>query len=186
MKELRTLLTSVCLLLACHPSHAQEWSVATNAADWINLGTLNAEGSVATGRHTTLNVSARYNPWTFQDREGAQMQNRRQTYAVGVRFWPWYVYSGWWAGAKLQYEEYNRGGILEQSTEEGDAVGAGISAGYTLMVHRNFNLEFGAGIWGGWKDYTVYSCPRCGRITESGQKWFIAPNEILLSLVFIF
>ena len=63
MKRTLTLLT---LLLAfAFSASAQKWSVSTNIMDYVSLGTINAEGSVATGRHLTVNASARVNPWTF-------------------------------------------------------------------------------------------------------------------------
>lgn len=185
MKRTLTLLTL--LLVFAVSASAQKWSVSTNIMDYVSLGTLNAEGSVATGRHITLNASARVNPWTFfEEDNGRQMQNRHQTYAAGVRYWPWHIYSGWWFSAALQYQEYNRGGIISQSTEEGDAYGISPGAGYSLMLHENLNLDFGLSFWTGQKTYITYACPSCGRITEKGSKWFIMPNEIRVAIQYIF
>ena len=185
MKRTLTLLTL--LLVFAVSASAQKWSVSTNIMDYVSLGTLNAEGSVATGRHITLNASARVNPWTFFEGDnGRQMQNRHQTYAAGVRYWPWHIYSGWWFSAALQYQEYNRGGIISQSTEEGDAYGISPGAGYSLMLHENLNLDFGLSFWTGQKTYITYACPSCGRITDKGSKWFIMPNEIRVAIQYIF
>ena len=71
-------------------------------------------------------------------------------------------------------------------TEEGDGYGIGFSAGYSYMLHPNLNLEFGVGLWTGVKKYTAYDCPSCGVTTGSGTKSFIMPNELLLSLVYVF
>ena len=30
------------------------------------------------------------------------------------------------------------------------------------------------------------TCPSCGKVVDEGQKWFILPNEVILSLVYIF
>ena len=185
MKRTLTLLTL--LIVFAVSASAQKWSVATNIMDYVSLGTLNAEGSVATGRHITLNASARVNPWTFFEGDnGRQMQNRHQTYAAGIRYWPWHIYSGWWFSAALQYQEYNRGGIISQSTEEGDAYGISPGAGYSLMLHENLNLDFGLSFWTGQKTYITYACPSCGRITDKGSKWFIMPNEIRVAIQYIF
>lgn len=164
---------------------AQKWAVSTNAADYANLGTVNASGSVAVARHWTAGVSGRYNPWTFGSGDD-QKQNRQRTLSAGVRWWPWYVYSGWWMGTGVQYSEYNRGGFRMPDTSEGDAVGADISGGYTLMLSDSFNLDLGVGFWGGWTKYTVYACPSCGRITNSGGKWFFLPNDVIMSIVYVF
>ena len=178
---------AVLLLAATSPSFAQRFSVGTNVADWLSLGTMNATASAAVARHVTLNAEARVNPWTFNTNDAeTQLQNRHQTYAIGARWWPWYVYSGWWLGAAAQYQEYNRGGIFSRSTEEGDAFGAAFSGGYSLMLKEHINLDFGLGLWGGWTKYTTYACPSCGKVEDQGEKWFILPNEVILSLVYIF
>ena len=168
-------------------SFAQDLSVATNLVDYVNLGTLNAEASVAASRHISVGASARVNPWTFHKGDpGKQMQNRHQTYAVGFRFWPWHIYSGWWISGVAQYQEYNRGGIIAQQTEEGDAFGLSLGGGYSLMVHEHLNLDFGLSVWGGQKTYITYACPSCGRITDKGSKWFVMPNELRVALQYIF
>lgn len=164
---------------------AQRVSVSTNVVDYANFGTINAEVSVAAARHWSINAGVRYNPWTFG--EGAEsVQNRTRTVSAGFRWWPWNVYSGWWVGGRAQWEEYNRGGIRTPETEEGDAWGAALSGGYSLMLHQNVNLDFGLGLWGGWKRYTVYRCPTCGKISEQGAKAFVMPSDAIVSLMFTF
>ena len=86
----------------------------------------------------------------------------------------------------VQYQEYNRGGIISQRTEEGDAYGLSLSGGYSLMLHEHLNLDFGLGLWGGQKTYITYACPSCGKITGKGYKWFLTPNEIRISIAYIF
>lgn len=175
---------------------AQTWAVAVNAADAIDLGTIGIEGSAAVGQHWSLHAGAKVNPWTFGSKDTFnglfsepnpdQKQDRKQVYAIGARWWPWNVYSGWWVGGKAQYQEYNRGGILTKTSEEGDAFGAAFSGGYSLMLKEHINLDFGLGLWGGWAKYTTYACPSCGKVEDQGEKWFILPNEVILSLVYIF
>lgn len=181
-----TLFCCVCLN-AQNSKSSQRWSVGTNLIDYINFGTINAEGSVAVSRHMTINASARYNPWTFRKYEReTQMENRVRQAALGVRVWPWHVYSGWWFGARAQYQEYNRGGIRHPKTEEGDAFGLGLSFGYTMMLNKHLNMEFGAGAWGGAKSYVYFEYPRYGKVLETGTSWFVMPNDLLVSLVWIF
>ena len=85
-----------------------------------------------------------------------------------------------WLGA------INTSGIVSRSTEEGDAYGAVLAGGHSMMLHKNLNLELGAALWTGRTVYTTYACPRCGRITDSGTKWFILPSSIMASLVWVF
>ena len=168
-------------------SKNQRWSIGTNLIDYANFGTINAEGSVAVSRHITINAAARYNPWTFRKYEReTQMENRVRQASLGVRYWPWHVYSGWWLGGRAQYQEYNRGGIRRPLTEEGDAFGVGLSFGYTMMVNKHLNMEFGAGVWGGGKSYVHFEYPRYGKVLDTGTTWFVMPNDLLVSLVWIF
>lgn len=176
----------LCGILCCGTASAQRWAVAVNAADALDFGTMDVEASYAVSQHMTVNAGAELNPWTFNKGTADQLQNRKQAYHAGVRYWWWNTYSGWWTGGKLQYREYNRGGIINDEAEEGDSYGLGVNAGYSLMLSEHFNMEFGLGLWGGYRTYTTYACPSCGKVTDSGQEWFMASNELLVSLVWIF
>ena len=188
MKRLSILLTiTLAVILMPVTAGARKFSVSTNVLGYLYLGTLNMEASYGLSRHWSLNAGAKFNPFTFRlDGKDTQMQSRQQSYELGVRMWPWHVYSGWWVAAKAKYQEYNTGGIFSRKTEEGDGFGIGFSAGYSYMVHPHLNLEFGLGLWSGIKKYAVYDCPSCGLTTDSGTKGFILPNELLLSLVYVF
>ena len=187
--RVKAYMTAVAVFLLCSGARcsAQKFAVSTNAVGYLNLCTMNIEASYALSRHFSLNGEARYNPFTFhKGQSGQQFQNRQRTFSLGARYWPWYVYSGWWVSLKGRYEEYNRGGWKNPSTEEGDAWGGSLGVGYTLMIKDYLNLEFGAGVWGGRKTYTRYACPACGRITDQGKAWFIMPSELMASIVFVF
>ena len=197
MKTLHTFLLTILLYTAgAAAATAQTWAVAVNAADLAELGTLGVEGSAAVGQHWSIHAGAKVNPWTFARRDTGnglfsepnpnQKQNRKQEYAIGARWWPWNVYSGWWVGGKGQYQEFNRGGFFTETSQEGDAFGAGFAGGYSLMLKEHWNLDFGLGLWTGWMKYITYACPSCGKVVDEGQKWFILPNEAIVSLVYIF
>ena len=134
------------LVLGCLGAGAQKVSLSTNVLGYVNMLTLNLEGSVAVAQHWSLAASARYNPFHFKKSDGAPISSRQQAYSLGMRYWPWYVYSGWWIGGKVQYQEYNWGGLTSEKTEEGDRFGAGVSAGYTYMLAPHVNLDFGLGL----------------------------------------
>lgn len=186
------------LVFSTEEADAQRYSVSSNLVEWANLGTMNVEGSVAVARHFSLHAGLRYNPWTFRpgdpddrlvdplgDTE-RQFENRKQAYAIGARWWPWYIYSGWWVYARGQYMEYNRGGLIHHTAEEGDAFGLGVGLGYTYMLHKNWNIEFGAGAWGGVTMYTDYRCTNCGSVVSEGTKFFFLPDDVFLSLIYVF
>ncbi len=179
------IILSLVLGLSVQQAQAQKFSVSTDMVSWLNLGTINMEASAAVAKEITINAGMKYNPWSFQTKNG-QIQDRQATYNIGVRWWPWHIYSGWWFGGDFQYQEYNRGGILSQQAEEGDAYGAAFSAGYTLMVNKSLNIEFSLGGWLGGTQYTTYACTTCGRIVDVGKKFFVRPNDVSIALMFIF
>lgn len=175
-------------------------AMSTNAVDWMWYVTPNIEIQYAIHRRLTLDVKAKYNNWTYYDKD-AYKRNRqcRQEYSLGFRFWPWYTYSGWWFGADAQYQEYSRRQLQNiYRKEEGDAFGLSAGVGYSVQIKPWFNIDFGIGIWGGKKYYKVYesvdwACPECGKRVDRvdgneapSQGWFILPNYALVSLMFIF
>lgn len=177
----------VLCLVGCLPSAAQKISLSTDILGYACLGTINAEASLFVSRRWSLTAGIRYNPFTFNKADpDRQLQLRQQSYAVGARYWPWHTGSGWWLASKLRYQEYNFGGIFSPETSEGDRFGAGIYIGYTHMLTPHLNIEFGAGVWGGTDAYRKYSCPVCGFIMASGRKLFILPDDLMVSLAYVF
>ena len=187
-RRILTVVAVALMLAAPQLSRAQKLAVNYNAGDLVFLGTIGAGVDYAFAQHWSAGAEARFNPWTFAPGDcSTQTEYRHQTYSLGVRYWPWYVYSGWFAGFKAQYQEYNRGGFGGRlRTEEGDAYGLGIDFGYAWMLTHSINLNLGLGVWGGYTKYTNYSCPYCGTITGRGSKPFILPNELFIALVYVF
>ena len=184
---MRKILLSAIVLLLSATAFAQKVSVSTNVLGYAALGTLNADVSYSVSRHCSVVAGVRYNPFTYCSGDpDRQFQMRQQSYAVGARLWPWHVLSGWWFSSKLRYQEYNFGGILSKEAAEGDRFGLGLYAGYTHMVSRHFNIEFGLGLWGGVDCFSRYSCTMCGLSLESGKKAFVLPDDLAVSLVYVF
>lgn len=175
-------------IISCLTATAQQWALSTNALDYINFGTINAEVSVAVSNRVVLAVGAKYNPWTYgnESKPDTIRQNRQRMVHAGMQWYPRAAYTGFHLDAFGAWKEYNAGGIFSQRTEEGDAFGGGIGLGYTLPIHGRFYIEFGAGMWMGTKKYTVYSCPVCGNFEESGTKFFIMPTNITIGAKWVF
>ena len=174
-------------MLLCLDAQAQRFQLSTNAGTWARLGTLNAQFEYGCARNWTVGISGRYNPFTYNRGERDQMQMRQRSAALGARWWPWHIFSGWWLGTDLRWQEYNVGGLAERPrTEEGWRVGAGLNAGYSYMISPHFNVEFGLGFWAGGKKYAVYACPECGRTLESGSKAFLLPDDLIIAFTYVF
>ena len=163
-------------------------ALSTDLVDWAYLGTANLEAGVSVHRHFSLQAGAKFNPWSFKTRESdLDLYNKQTTAYAGFRYWPWYVYSGWWVGAQAQYTGYSETGGWRHALDTGKALGAGLSFGYTLMLNENFNLEFGAGEWGGRRfEHTLYCCPDCMKVRQSGPQNFVALNDISISVMYVF
>ncbi len=166
---------------------AQRISVATNLLGYINFGTLNAEVGLGVSQHISIYMQGKYNPFEYKGGlSGSQINNKQLSVALGCRYWPWHNHSGWFMLGHIGYVNYNRGGIISKSTYEGDAYGITVGAGYALMLNEHLNLDFGAGVMGGYTDYTKYRCPSCGKIETKEKKMFLAPNNLLVQLSYLF
>lgn len=184
----KLILTFTMLLLCCVASAQKKFSVATNVIDWAYLGTTNIEAGVGVSQHVSLVAGGKLNLWSFEDsKRDVTVQDHRQTGYFGMRYWPWYVYSGWWAGFKGQYEKRYSSGVWRPALEQSTAVGGVLSAGYAIMLHPHFNIDFGAGIFGGrYTDYTLYRCDDCAVIRQQGPRNFLRVDDIMVSFSFIF
>lgn len=175
------------LLLYSSNVYSQRVSVATNLLGYLNFGTLNAHVELGLSQHLSLYIQGKYNPFEFKyDHKRKQINNRQAAIAFGSKYWLWHNHSGWYFSGQMGYVNFNRGGIISQDTYEGNAYGITLGAGYALMISRRINIDFGAGIMGGYTDYIKYACPSCGRVVGADKKMFIAPNNVMAQLSYIF
>lgn len=166
--------------------------LSTNLFDWADYGTINLDVSIPVSRHVSLQAGGKYNGWEFPHDKGAVSltKNQQKSVSAGVRYWPWYVYSGWWVCGKVQYCDYSECGVWRQALDEGKALGAGLSVGYTLMLSSRFNIELGGGFWaGGLLEHALYDCPceYCLKHPrQTGPKGFVALNDLNISVHWLF
>ena len=187
MKRLLALSIAILLMPFALKAGSSRFSISTNLLDYVRLATLNVDASYAVSTQWSVLAGARYNPFTFnEDDPQKQFQYRQRSCSLGARRWLSQDLSGWWMAGKVRFQEYNIGGIASLKTEEGNRYGLGIYAGYTRVLSQHVNLEFGVGMWGGMSYYTTYSCPSCGLTLDSGNTWFARPDDVMLSLVYVF
>lgn len=162
-------------------------ALSTNAIEWANFGTINLEAGVGVSQHFSIQAGALYNPWNYRLKSGDSMYNKQTTAFVGARWWPWYVFSGWWVGVKARYSDAAVTGIWRPALRETMSAGAGLSFGYTLMIHKNINVEFGAGCWGGYHfKNNLYDCPKCMELREARPKGFFGLDTVSVSFMYVF
>lgn len=148
------------------------WAISLNLLDVAQLGTLGVSVQFATSRHITVEITPRINAWSFKEEE---LYSERQALAIGARWWPWYVYSGFFVKGSAQVEATRRKGV-GASEGAGESYGAGLAAGYSWMLTRWLNLDLAAGFWGGRKREP-------GSLERS---WFISPDALTAGVMFVF
>ena len=178
-------LIALLLLLIGNKADAQNISISTNMGQWLCFGTANIEAGFPVERHFSLHAKGVYNPFTFGE-EANSKYYKRVGVALGTRYWPWFVNSGWFMEGDLAWTKYSFGGIFTEKSYEGDAYGAVLGGGYALMLGKGFNLEMGLGAFAGVKSFTKYSCVKCGKVEGKGTKFALAPADVLLRVRFLF
>lgn len=165
------------------------WSVSTNLLTWANMGTINAEGGLGIHQKISLIAGFAVNPWQTSSPTRVQLQNKQYGGYVGAKFWPWHTYSGTWIGMKAQYKNFEHVGIFTSNYTEGEAVGAGLSAGYAFMITPNLNIDAGLGVWGGrLLKYNKYQgkTKHPSLIKDTGARNFFSIDNIIISISYIF
>lgn len=182
----------------CRTVFAQNVSLETNLVDWAAVCTINGDLGVSVSRHFTIHLGGRYNNLRINpvsevitepgNHSSMEIRNRQKVGYVGVRYWPWYVYSGWWIQAKAQYMDFSNTGFGRPALKEGKGgTGGGLSAGYMVMLGKHFNLDLGAGFWAGhFKDLTVYDCPRKEWVRRTGPDNVIYPDSFTIGIMYTF
>ena len=180
-------LTAIFLFSASVASRAQNLSLSTNFVDWGFFGTANLTFESAFSKHFSMEVGAKYNPWTFKKNSDRPIMNQQITGFVSAKYWFWYVYSGWWMSAKAKYNDYTQTGLIRYSLDEGKSVGAGLAFGYSYMLGKHFNIDLSLGLWGGRTfDYVSYDSAARKKVLKSGNKWFLGPDNIEVALKYVF
>lgn len=178
---------AILLLFLCltAPAAAQGINVSTNFADYACLGTLNAAAEYRISEHWALEGGFRYNNWNWRcDCDSRAFQDRRRTFHAGPVYWMRDTCRGVWLTARLQVEEYNRGGLFGRSeTEEGDAFGLSFGAGWSHWFGRRLRFDAGVLFWAGSTQYNLYAAPRCGRcLAKKGRKGFLRYDCAVIAL----
>lgn len=180
-------------------AHAQSIAVSTNVVDWCDFVTMNVEAGLPFSKHFSVHAQIKVNPWVWGIKEGkaayedivdletAGFLKKKTQVGLSLRYWPWYVFSGFWVKAKAQFSSYDRGGkFLGQQRCIGDAVGLGLGAGYTYMLSHNWNIEFGAGAWGGMVSESVRENVVTPRGPDPAWRGFFLLDEVVVAFVYVF
>lgn len=179
----KIILLSFLLLFSLSGLRAQFYSVKTDALGLLT-GTINGEASMMLNLKWSAHFHAQYNPWTLNKNK----KIKNLTLMPGVRYWRNETYSqGWFIGVNGLFSQYNVGGVFGMNHRyEGYAAGIGGSWGYSYPIKKRWNIETEFGLAFGWTHYKKYPCKRCGKLEKKGDSYFVAPDKIAVSIVYLF
>lgn len=171
----------IILIIACFYGfslYGQSHSLSTNG---VSLGTLslNAEYSARITNKQSVHLPVSWNPWIF----GGNKKMKHFTASPQWRYWKTEAYLAHFLGANLIGSRYNvsRGSYRF----EGGAYGVGVSWGYAWLLNKRLNLEVQAGMGVVGTHYKRFDCGICGDYLSKESKWFLVPNRLAVSLVYV-
>ncbi len=171
-------ITLILLLTFARYSQCQSYSAGTNLIGMVT-GSLNFELSATLNRKLSLHLPLSWNPFRFSDNQ----KIKHAAIQPGLRFWSWHSYSGFFTGAQIGYIRYNYG--LNNLRYDGKSYGISLSAGYSKMVSKRWNLDFeiGAGIFRIMHD--CFENELCGEYLRTEDKLKLLPCRLSVNLVYL-
>ena len=147
---------------------------------------------IGIGRKTTLEIAGGWNPWKLKGSFGDNKKLVHRYIRPEFRWWTCERFNGHFfgihaIGANFNVSQYDIP-FLDFKKEyryQGNALGGGLTYGYSLMISPVVSLEFSIGAGVLWLDYDRYDCEKCAEEKQSFTKTRFAPTKAGISLVFI-
>lgn len=184
MKSIRILIVALLMLSGYSLVHAQQIAVKTNGLMLLAL-TPNVEFEMVTGEHSSFNLGAfgHSKPYGFNSK------------VLGIQA----EYRYWFNGRPMTREYIGLGALgstykmqLGDYMYDGDAVGLGLTAGYSISLGKKLNLEFygGFGFMGFkqkyyYKDDTYEDYFYDGTVTTNSKGVKLFPTKLGVSISYI-
>lgn len=186
-----TLFMALCVWLG---ASAQQVAVKTNLLYWATA-TPNIGAEVAVSKHSTVGLTANYNPWTIGSDNKIQHWFIRPEY----RYWLAEKYTRLFFGVHAIGGKFEVGGFkipiigsrmfkgLQNNYYKGSFVGAGVSIGYAFYVSPHWNLELSAGAGLARLSYHTepVNGPKKASYTDT-KRFLPIPTELSVSFVYLF
>jgi len=172
---------------------AQQVALKTNllydASTTPNLGL-----EIGAGKKHTLQVFYGLNPWKFGH---APSEKFLKHWVVNpeYRYWFCHRFNGSFLGIHAFGGQYDAYGIkppfgwwdeLKDYRHEGWFIGGGFAYGYQWVLSRHWNFEASVGIGAAYITYDKFNCGICGAKIGDGDKIYIGPTKLALSLLYMF
>ncbi len=177
----------------CISCHAQQVALKTNllydAATTPNLGI-----EIGVGEKHSVQVFYGLNPWKFGHGDDVKFLKH---WVVNPEWRHWFChrFNGSFVGIHAFGGQFNAAKIkmpfgwwkeLEDNRFEGWFVGGGISYGYQWVMSKHWNLEAAIGVGAAYIKYDKFGCGSCGKKLDDGDKIYVGPTKLALSLMYLF
>lgn len=154
-------------------------------------GSLSAGIEIPTSQKTSVDLYASIRPW----KRTSESVHKHWLTEAQYRYWTCQVMNGFFVGPYVHGGEFNLGNydllpgtlrVAKNSRYEGWLAGLGLGIGYeyALAKHWNIGAEIGAGYT--YIKYNRYSCERCGKLKEYGDRHYIGISRIGLNILYVF
>lgn len=184
MKHIKNILPILLLFCSYTLVSAQQIAIKTNGLMLLAL-TPNLECELVTGEHTSFNVGAfgHYKPYGMDSK------------VVGLQA----EYRYWFNGRPMTREYIGVAALgssydmqMRNHVYDGDAIGLGLTAGYSISLGRKFNLEFYGGFgvlafaqkfyykYDNYEDYF-----QDGNISTNSKGFKLFPTKLGISISYI-
>ena len=172
---------------------AQQVALKTNLL-YDATTTPNIGMEIGTGKKHTFQVFYGLNPWKFGHGDDQKFV-KHWVVNPEYRYWFCHRFNGWFVGAHAFGGQFDAYGIkppfgwwdeLKDYRHEGWFVGGGIACGYQWILSRHWNFEASIGVGAAYIDYDKFNCGICGKKIDDGNKWYVGPTKLALSLLYMF
>ena len=185
----------VALLAGALTAQAQTVGIKTNllydATASANIGV-----EVEVAPRWSLDISGNLNAWNVKTNK----YMRHWFVQPEARYWFCNPFQGHFIGIEAHGGQFNLGhwghGFkflgtdlrkLADNRYQGWFVGAGITYGYTWILHKHWNLEAEIGIGYSYSRFDRYPCATCGTKIESDKSHnYVGPTKAALNLIYVF
>lgn len=167
------------LLLHTAKTQAQDVTLKTNGLYWLTT-TPNLGVEIALKDQWTLDLSAAYNPWTFN----GDKKMRFWLAQPEARYWFCEKFEGHFIGLHAHAGQFYGG--FHSKRYDGYLAGGGLTYGYDWILSPHWNLEAAIGI--GYAHLWYKESPRihCIKCETDQRKNYFGVTKAAVSLIYIF
>lgn len=171
----------ICFVLLCLFSingYAQKLALKTNLAQWATVSP-NLGAEFVFNNHLSLDLSASFNVWD----PFSSLDLKHVLLQPELRYWFGRPMSRHYLGATTFYSNYDV--LFDHKCYYGDAVAAGITYGYAVVLNKHWNFEVSAGVGALYYRQFKYGDTDARPPHVNDRGWALVPVKLAVSFVYI-